>query len=103
MSAVSRIYAAQAGVLPRDEKVLRLTNWFNLEKVLLAGAFIFSLGVCCCLYSVLSWQRFSDFGAFDPRIGFRILIPAVTLIMTGVQIIFTSFMLELLSIKNKEN
>lgn len=102
LSAISRIYAAQSNVLPRSEKMLRFMNWFNLEKFLLTGGSVFSAGVFSCLYSVVSWQRFSNFGDFDPRIGFRILIPAFTLMIVGVQIMFTSFTVELLSMKNED-
>ncbi len=99
MSAISRVYAAQVGVLPENRKLRDVTSRFNLEKVLVAGTLIFVAGAVLSLYSVVRWHQFSGLGDFDPRIGFRILIPAFTLIITGVQTMLTSFVIELLSVK----
>jgi glycosyltransferase involved in cell wall biosynthesis len=99
MSAISRVYAAQVGVLPEIRRFSNITSRFNLEKVLIAGTLVFFTGAVLSLYSVVRWHQFSGLGDFDPRIGFRILIPAFTLIITGVQTMLTSFVLELLSVK----
>ncbi len=74
----------------------KLTH-FTLERGLLLGLcliFLSSIGVG---YGFWYWQHLS-FGSLAPTQMMRILIPAITFFIVGVQIIFSSFFLSFLNL-----
>ena len=55
-------------------------------------------GVAVSVYSLVAWEG-AQFGALDPRVGMRIVIPALTLFMVGVQVLFASMFLGVLGLR----
>src|SRR6266581_7402126 len=49
-------------------------------------------------YSVWTWKR-ASFGILDPVRTLRIIIPAITALIIGVQIVFSSFFLSVLGLR----
>jgi glycosyltransferase involved in cell wall biosynthesis len=72
----------------------------NLEIGLLAGSGMVLAGVIVLGSAVWRWGEVS-FGAMDPRAAMRLAIPAVVLLTLGVQTIFASFFLSILTLKRK--
>jgi hypothetical protein len=70
---------------------------FTLERGLLAGFFLVTLGVSSALYSFWYWQHHA-FGPLLPTQMMRILIPSATGMIVGLQIIFASFFMSLLGL-----
>ena len=70
---------------------------FTLERGLLAGMFLVTLGVSSALYSFWYWQHHA-FGPLLPTQMMRILIPSATGMIVGLQIIFASFFMSLLGL-----
>ncbi|MCK0146101.1 glycosyltransferase family 2 protein [Arenibacter sp. F26102] len=91
-SFLSRIYAINQGLIPVEKKFLNLFKFFNLEKGLLLGLFIFILGFIMSLNLFMNWRQ-EDYGRItDLSASFRTLIPSIVMIIIGIQTIFLSFL-----------
>jgi hypothetical protein len=75
-------------------------EYIRLEAGLLGGAVLFGLGAVLSILAYLRWSQ-EGFGDLDPGRTFRIVIPAVLLIILGVQTIFSSFFLSVLGLKRQ--
>lgn len=90
-------YAIKQRFLRYDAFTLFFQRNFSLEKGLLAGAVLFLLGAGINIVIFIEWFS-KNFGALY-RIRESIL--AMTLLVIGLQTIFSSFFISLLSIKRK--
>jgi len=92
-----RIYGFTQGFLP-DQPQLRLwLRRITLEKGVITGMFLALTGFLLLLFATLKWKS-TGFGALDPVSSVRQVVPAVTLLTLGVQVIFGSFFLSSLGI-----
>jgi len=97
----ARIFAVSEGILPDNTGLLRkLYKHFTLERGLVFGLAIFLVGMIQLVQAVLYWKA-AYFGSISYPESLRQVIPAVTLIMMGVQVIFSSFFLSILDIPRK--
>lgn len=97
----TRVFAISEGLLPKTANPLdRLYKWFTLERGVLLGLLIFLAGLAKLIMAVLYWKG-ANFGALSYPASLRQVIPAVTLITVGVQVIFSSFFLSILSLPRK--
>ncbi len=97
----TKLYAATNGLLPFQEKFLFSFNkFFKLERGLLIGFLFVIAGIILSLKSFLFWEH-TGFGNLDPMIVLRWVIPSMTFIILGVQIIISFFYLSFLTINNK--
>jgi len=95
----TKVFAIAEGLLPQDPKLSSLFNLFNLEKGLVAGLLVLGFGGILLLRALWSWEQ-TDFGFFPSTDeNLRRLIPAATLIVLGIQVIFSSFFLSVLGLK----
>jgi len=91
-SYLSRIYAINQGLIPVKKKFLNLFKFFNLEKGLLAGFFIFIVGFILSLNLFLNWRQEGYGRITDLSVSFRTLIPSIVMMIIGIQTIFLSFL-----------
>jgi len=91
-SFLSRIYAINQGLIPVKKKFLNLFKFFNLEKGLLAGFFIFIVGFILSLNLFLNWRQEGYGRITDLSASFRTLIPSIVMMIIGIQTIFLSFL-----------
>ena len=96
----AKTYAIQSGLLPEDPLVKRLRTALRLEIGLIVGALTFVLGLLLALYAVGGWGS-ARFGALDPQQSLRVVVPSVTLLTLGFQIMFSSCMLALLKLESR--
>ena len=97
----TRIFAVSEGLLPKTASLLdHLYKWFTLERGVLLGLVIILVGLAKLIIAVLYWQA-AHFGALSYPESLRQVIPAVTLITIGVQVIFFSFFLSILEIPRR--
>jgi hypothetical protein len=97
----TQIFAISEGLLPKGVSPLEsIYKWFTLERGVLLGLVIFLVGLAKLILAVLYWKT-AHFGAISYPQSLRQVIPAVTLIMIGVQVIFSSFFLSILSLPRK--
>jgi hypothetical protein len=94
----TKVFAIAEGLLPDDPKLTRVFKVFTLEKGLVFGLLVLLGGIFLLAQSVWIWRRV-DFGILSPEENLRRLIPAVTLVVLGVQIIFSSFFMSTLGLK----
>jgi hypothetical protein len=101
------IYAVFTRLFAITEKLLRpdrLTTIFftriTLEGGIAAGSSLLVGGLALLIYAVHLWQV-RGFGAFDYSESQRLVIPAVTAIILGVQTIFASFFLSILGLARR--
>ena len=90
-------FAVGQGFLKEDRFTLFLHRHFNLEKWLLAGFLIFCAGIVINLFIFAEWFS-HNFGALY-RI--RESVFAMTLLVIGLQTIFSSFFISLLSLRRR--
>jgi len=97
----ARVFAVSEGLLPDNSgPISKLFTYFSLERGIVFGLAILLIGVIKLVQAVLYWKA-AQFGAISYPESLRQVIPAVTLIMMGVQVIFSSFFLSILSLPRK--
>lgn len=96
----TKVFAISEGLLPEDPKLSSHSIKVNLERGLILGAALILTGLLCSVYSIWTWKR-SHFGMLNPVHTLRIIIPAITALIIGVQIVFSSFFLSVLGLRRR--
>jgi hypothetical protein len=95
----TKVFAIAEGLLPEDPKLTGLFKTFTLEKGIVAGLLVFLAGMVMFCRALWLWKQ----AHFGPLPGMednlRRLIPAGTLIVLGIQGIFSSFFMSVLGLK----
>jgi hypothetical protein len=73
-----------AGMVPSPRWLDRTQTWLSVEAGIIAGAALLFAGLGWSVSLVFDW-RDTGFGALDPREMMRSAIPAVTLMVVGMQ------------------
>jgi len=94
----TKVFAIAEGLLPDDPKLAGIFNVLTLEKGLVAGILISLTGLFCLLHAVWLWRQVS-YGELSYAENLRRLIPAATLLILGIQTIFSSFFMSVLGLK----
>ncbi|MFQ5748773.1 MAG: glycosyltransferase family 2 protein [Planctomycetota bacterium] len=95
----SKVFAVRGGLLPPDPKLERFIRFFTLERGVITGVCLVLLGLAGTFLAVSEWGG-TSFGDLDPGHTLRMVIPSVTALAIGVQLIFSSFFLGLLGMKD---
>lgn len=96
----TKVFAISEGLLPGDPRLNLQKIKVTLERGLIVGAALTLTGLVCSVYSIWSWKQVS-FGVLNPARTLRIIIPAVTALIIGVQIVFSSFFLSVLGLRRR--
>lgn len=96
----TKVYAIQEGLLPPDKKLFNLLDRFSLEQGLILGTILFLIGFITSIIALFQWES-TGFMALNPASTMRLVIPSVTSIALGLQIIFASFFLSVFQLKIK--
>jgi glycosyltransferase involved in cell wall biosynthesis len=94
----TKVFAIAEGLLPDDPKFSSVFKFFNLEKGILLGLAVLVAGILLSARAVWIWKQ-AGFGELSPEENLRRLIPAGTLIVLGVQTVFSSFFMSALGLK----
>ena len=78
------------------------SNFWCMEYGLFLGIILLLIGVSGSVYSVFIWMNHA-FGPLHPGVMMRILIPSVTVMVLGMQMIFASFFMSLLDMQLKRH
>lgn len=73
---------------------------FTLERGLLVGALMVTAGLAMSVYSVHLWVS-AGMRAVEPESMMRIAIPALTLLLGGMEVFFASFVLSVVTMDNQ--
>jgi glycosyltransferase involved in cell wall biosynthesis len=96
LGTIAKFYAVQIGMHPESPSSQSFRDRFNLESWAVFGLLLSLVGAGLLAFGVAVWQRVG-FGPLSYPGSLRIVIPAVTLIMLGMQIIFSSFLISMVS------
>lgn len=96
-SAFTKTYAQVTGFIPMSEKEKRL---LTVDRGIFFGAVLFLAGLVLTIVALVRWNH-SAFGALNPQKIMRLTIPAVTCMVVGIQITFSSFFIGILKIKHR--
>ena len=96
----AKLYAINSGMNPRNDKFAKFVEKLSLEKILLLGVILTIIGIALTIYVIIIW-KIKGFGRLNPDGIMPITIPAVYLIIIGVQMAFASFILGILNIEYK--
>jgi hypothetical protein len=99
-SVFTKVFAVTEGLLPEDPRLNKLFRYFRLETGLMVGGLLLGTGVLMSFYSLSSWGA-QFFGPLNPSRTLRLVIPAVSLISLGLQIVLSSFFLSILGLKRR--
>jgi len=97
---IARRYATSRGFLPQSPRLEKRAHFFALEQVIVVALLMFVLGIVGVLWCVMRWATV-DFGPLEYGLVMRILIASMTILMIGVQLLFTGFLAALLDIPTK--
>jgi hypothetical protein len=96
----TKVFAISEGLLPEDPRLSKVFRWVTLEVGLIVGAVGVLIGIAGSVHALGVWGE-RAFGQLDPSQTLRTVIPAVTCLTLGCQIIFSSFFLSVLGLRRK--
>jgi len=96
----TKLFAITEGLLPPDPALDRLFRYVSLEVGLGVGGLLIAAGMATSVSAVRFWGA-RHFGALDYPHSMRIVIPAVLLLILGVQTLFASFFLSVLGLRRR--
>ena len=95
----TKVFAIAEGLLPDDPKLTGLFKVFTLEKGIVLGLVVLLAGIGLFARALWLWQQV-HFGSLpSTEENLRRLIPAATLIVLGIQSIFSSFFMSVLGLR----
>jgi glycosyltransferase involved in cell wall biosynthesis len=94
----AKTFAIRSGLLPEDPAVSRVRRLLRLEFGLVIGCLTFLAGFGLATYAVGAWGS-ESFGHLNPEKSLRIVIPSATLLVLGLQIMFSSCLLSILQLE----
>ncbi len=95
---LTKVFTVENELLPKSKKYDRLFKFINLEKGLILGLILVIIGIVLSISAYWDWQE-TSFGDIKNTAVFRIVIPAVTLMLLGIQIILFSLFFSILGLK----
>lgn len=94
---IAKVYALQKRFIPTS-RLVKYFNKLNINRGSVIGIVFISLGIFITICVFLFW-RSKSYGDLNPQEIIRFTLPSIALIVTGVQIILTSFLLDILRIE----
>ena len=95
-----RSYASVTGFIPTESRLDRWLGGTSTEKGVLLGIFLFLAGIAVTIAAFCIWGK-TGFGGLSPESMMRITIPAMLLIVVGIEVVFGSFFIGILHIRHK--
>jgi glycosyltransferase involved in cell wall biosynthesis len=104
----TKVFAVNEGLLPKDHRLIpqerialnKIVRYTNLELSLIAGGVLLFFGAIGSVSVFEVWEK-NLFGSIDPVNMMRIVIPSVTCLALGIQVVFSSFFLSVLGLKRR--
>jgi len=96
-SIFAKVLAMNFDLLPEDHGMRRFQNVLRLEVGVISGFSLIVVGLIVSLYAVRFWGE-ASFGNLDPQVSLRIVVPAATAMVLGVQVASSSFFLSVLNL-----
>ena len=100
LACFARVYAVSAGLLSESDGLTRWLNRLSLERVLVAGLLLILAGLAGSVAAVVVWGS-ESFEDLDPSETMRIVIPSVTAVAIGAELVFASFVIGVLGLERR--
>lgn len=97
---LTKVYTVENDLLPKSKKYDSLFDKINMEKGLILGFVLIIGAVALSIYAYSGWKAL-NFGNITNSNTLRIVIPAVTTLLLGVQIILFSLFFSILGLKKQ--
>jgi len=97
-SIFTKLFGINLRLLPPDRTFYRVINAFTLERGLVLGALLVAGGLVGSVDAVVNWKG-AAFGPQQPQELMRIVVPSLTSILLGMEIVFASFFVSILQLK----
>lgn len=95
---LTKVFTVENELLPKSNKYDKLFKLINLEKGLIVGAILVIIGIILSFSAYFDWQSI-NFGDIENTSTLRSVIPAITLMLLGVQVILFSLFFSILGLK----
>jgi len=95
---LTKVFTVENKLLPKSNKYDALFRFINLEKGLVIGFLFIICGVILSTIAYNYWKGL-DFGNITNNSAIRLVIPAITSILLGIQIILFSLFFSILGLK----
>lgn len=96
----TKMFGERVGLLPPDQRLVRLRRYSALDMGLILGAGLVVLGLAASVGAVSYWGA-QSFGGLDPKRVLRIVIPGTLSLALGLQVMLSSFFLGILALGRK--
>ncbi|MEP6542454.1 glycosyltransferase family 2 protein [Microcoleus vaginatus GB1-A2] len=96
----TKIFAISEKFLPEDPKLNKIFRYVTLETGLIVGVTLILIGIVGSFLSLTIWSE-TAFGSLDPSKTLRLVIPSLTCLTVGLQMVLSSFFLSVLSLKRR--
>jgi glycosyltransferase involved in cell wall biosynthesis len=96
----AKVFAISEGLLPEDPRLGKVFQVVTLEVGMLVGLLVMLAGLGLLSWGVLYWRGYA-YGPISYPDSLRLVIPGVTGLTLGVEIIFSSFFLSILGLRRK--
>jgi hypothetical protein len=97
-SLLARTIGVLKKLLPMSPPLAHFLRIFSLERGIVLGASLGLAGFALAIYSVESWAH-ARLSVLDPTLMMRIAIPSITLMLAGAEIVFASFLLGFIDVR----
>lgn len=97
----TRVFAVGEGLLPPNRKLSRFLESFTLEWGVLLGILMIATGLSIFGFAYLEWRNVGYQGLSYSE-NLRRIIPSASLIVIGIQLIFSSFFIGVLTMRSKK-
>jgi len=92
-----KLYAYNHQFIPRQLEI----NWndrLREDRFIFSGILLTLAGIALSIYTLMYWKN-TGFSSLVPEFAMRLAIPAATLLLLGIKLIFLGFMIGILKIK----
>ncbi len=96
----TKVFAISEKLLPEDPKVNKIFRYVTLETGLIIGFILILIGIVGSIFSLTIWRQ-TAFGTLDPSKTLRLVIPSLTCLTVGLQMLLSSFFLSVLGLKRR--
>jgi len=95
---LTKVYTVEQGLLPKSKNYDKQFQFINLEKGLIVGGILVVAGIILSFIAYNYWKEI-NFGDITNSNTLRIVIPAITSMLLGVQVILFSLFFSVLGLK----
>ncbi len=96
----TKVFAISEKLLPEDPKLNKIFRYVTLETGLIVGVTLILIGIVGSFLSLTIWSE-TAFGSLDPSKTLRLVIPSLTCLTVGLQMVMSSFFLSVLGLKRR--